>query len=468
MNQKEEYIYNSPNIGKLLYLSNTETCRIISILGKGTYGDIYLITQNNHNYALKVLIGNQSNSYVELDILNRLSHPNIIHATNFYFLKDSSLAFKLPLADMDIKKYSKTSSSSYQNQLKLMSDLIAGLYFLHDNNILHLDIKHNNILIYDSMTHPKAILIDFSISMYNVNGIVVSRDELVTIDHRPPEILIGSSPYKYHKSVDIWSLGMVFLTLLSRGKCIFSSYEKRDVISTINKYLHPNKIDTTLNRFLIESPIKQLSINLLKSMLRFNPHERICMEQIKNHPLFRNFRFPLGLSITHSLSLKSNINPTQYHQIFDWIYKNGINYRLKVETIFLTCHLFHQMIGFIEFKWDNLLLMAIGCLTLAVKWIEIDFHLDLNQLNQLNQNLFKSSQFIEIERFIILQLNGIIYPSTLFHKVVTTKHLYYVFQHLNNISTYYKLDLSQIDNNLTDRFDKSMLFESFYSNFNLL
>src|SRR5690606_34877314 len=78
-------------------------------------------------------------------------------------------------------------------------DLLEQLLLLHQHQIIHRDIKPQNIVISDG--HAK--LIDYGIC--SLSQIDPNR-EVITSWYRPPEVEAGK---KYDNSVDIWSLGVV-------------------------------------------------------------------------------------------------------------------------------------------------------------------------------------------------------------------------------------------------------------------
>lgn len=89
---------------------------------------------------------------VEIDILSRLEHPNIIHAVNVIKI-DKKIAMALPLINFKLDRAILTYST--EEKLKLIFQLIHGLEFIHDNNISHLGISKFNIGLKDD--HPYFI-----------------------------------------------------------------------------------------------------------------------------------------------------------------------------------------------------------------------------------------------------------------------------------------------------------------------
>jgi serine/threonine protein kinase len=116
---------------------------------------------------------------------------------------------------LDYKKASKLNVS----QLKtLFTNLLNGLYVLHEMNIMHHDIKLDNILI-----NPKTLdiqYIDFGVSCDLTDTACASHKDVGTREYMAPEIKsddITEAKFLNGKKVDIWSLGIVFFYILQKN-----------------------------------------------------------------------------------------------------------------------------------------------------------------------------------------------------------------------------------------------------------
>ena len=137
------------------------------ILGKGGFSNVYQIRTTEGYKALKSMIIEPNIGIcnpIEMDILRRLNHPHLLHAEMVIWKEIDStkeyLCFVLP-------EYKHTLQELCRQKLKpsiilnIMYQLCTAVNFLHENYILHLDIKPQNISM-DSSNYP--ILGDFGLS----------------------------------------------------------------------------------------------------------------------------------------------------------------------------------------------------------------------------------------------------------------------------------------------------------------
>lgn len=97
----------------------------------------------------------------------------------------------------------------------LAYQLLKAVEYLHNNNVMHRDIKGANILM---DTNGTLKLGDFGLAKQYDQFRKIYTNKVVTLWYRAPELLLGS--YQYNKSIDIWSVGC-FLAELYIGKPLF-------------------------------------------------------------------------------------------------------------------------------------------------------------------------------------------------------------------------------------------------------
>ena len=139
----------------------------------------------------------------EIEILSSLSHTNVIKFISANVTIDNVM-ITLEYANMgDLTTYIP------ENNLEFLLQLFQGMKYLHDNLILHMDIKPANIFVKNHI--PK--LADFDISKKLSSKYERTRSQAGTPRFLSPEGLL-----KRHRGLksDIWSLGLTFYYVLTR------------------------------------------------------------------------------------------------------------------------------------------------------------------------------------------------------------------------------------------------------------
>ncbi|KAL5501018.1 hypothetical protein ACEPAH_9405 [Sanghuangporus vaninii] len=155
----------------------------------------------------------------EYDIWNRLRHHNILQLEGIYY---PSPDIMIPCfvtrwqENGRVKDYVRNKPGT--NFLDLIDDIADGVAYLHDNDIIHGDLRGSNILISDD---GRALVTDFGISKNDPgDGIPVSNAfqgnwrwmarEFFPSDAQPPALRARRS-----KASDIWMFGLLIQEILS-------------------------------------------------------------------------------------------------------------------------------------------------------------------------------------------------------------------------------------------------------------
>lgn len=438
----------------------SDSCpNFLSDIDSGSYGVVSLLRQQNGEvYACKrIPISYKSGIRfpIEIDILKRYSHPNIMYAIDIleypcpkqYNDCIYELGIIMPLALANLHSYIKLNTVCIQTKLKLLHDICLGLSFLHSHNILHLDLKLENILVFGTtpkdvrmstssiLNEPRAVITDFGLSLYCVDHKSrFSNKELVTITYRPPEILFSkkSSLKYYTDKVDIWSLGILFIRMLT-GITIFP--DARKVRLNLKRLFGDKTRNKTISNYLKDIPNKNILIPLISSMLSINPSSRPSISQILSNPIFSQFHTPIS-GIVYEPTL-TPVHCTYYmYFLFNLICGISFNLNIRVETFFLCIDLFHRVLPFVSsFEYSNLLLYMMSCFWIAFKSLE-DTTLLSNQVIELFDCHLTPCQLSTIEKYIILSLDGIIYRSNVFTWSHCRCHKLFGFEYLRNPQQY--------------------------------
>ena len=255
----------------------------LKLIGTGSFGKVLLVKYNSNNnlYAMKVLNKSQiklkkqeENTKNERDLMVKLNNPFIL-SIKFAFQDESKLYIVsefLQGGDLFYHLHHSTINLTEEVAKFYIIELILGLEFLHQNNVIFRDLKPENILL-DSEGHIR--ISDFGLSKILEN----SRDKAYTLcgtlKYLAPEILKNKG---YEKSVDWWSLGCIFYEMLM-GHLPFK--------------INGNVIDPEVfeEKIKFNDNINPLLVDLISQLLAVNPKKRIGYgdsdaKKIKEHQYF--------------------------------------------------------------------------------------------------------------------------------------------------------------------------------------
>jgi serine/threonine protein kinase len=167
----------------------------------------------------------------------------------------------------------------------LFKQIILGIQYIHDHNIVHRDIKLENILI-DLNNNIK--ICDFGIGRVLSDPEQLLYDQCGTPMYIAPEILLSTKEKGYKGfPVDIWSSGIALYILLS-GTLPFSFKDGKSM--SIEESEKNNDNSEELQYSIVNNEpkyIENISIearDLLRGLLDKNPEKRLTIEQILAHP----------------------------------------------------------------------------------------------------------------------------------------------------------------------------------------
>ncbi len=156
-----------------------------------------------------------------------------------------------------------------------MTDILNAIIYCHNHNIVHRDIKAENILFSEKDISSECKLIDFGISL-KFSRDAKLQDKTGTILYVAPEVLKGS----YDEKCDIWACG-VLLYLILCGYPPFYGSTRQSVMKKILKH-DINFTGTIWSKLSAE--VK----DIIQLMLTKDPESRPSASQVLEHPWFKN------------------------------------------------------------------------------------------------------------------------------------------------------------------------------------
>ena len=253
--------------------------KFLKNLGNGSYGEVFLAEdKEKKTFAIKKFPLYDKSSYAsfknEIKILKKIHHKNLVKIYDHF--KNRSYIYLVmeyaPLGDLDnyirsLKKQNKILSTNTVDNI--ISQVTEGIDYLHNNNIIHRDIKTTNILVFNDNLFK---ITDFGVSK-NLEKNNFAYTNIGTPYYMAPEIICGK-PYNY--SVDYWALGCMIYKLLT-NKYPFEAHNIGGLILKIKK--------GNFNLYKLPSKYRELVRKLLKNEIHYRGDKNDVFKFLKDSVL---------------------------------------------------------------------------------------------------------------------------------------------------------------------------------------
>ncbi|KAL7147377.1 hypothetical protein ABFS83_06G103700 [Erythranthe nasuta] len=211
-------------------------------IDEGTYGIVHKAKDNKtgETVALKKVKmdaekeGFPLTSLREINILLSLHHPSIVDFKEVVVgSKIDNVYMVMEYMEHDLKAFMEMMIRPYsQSEVKcLMLQLLEGIKYLHDNWVLHRDLKTLNLLLNN---RGELKICDFGLSRQYGRPLKPYTPLVVTLWYRSPELLLEAK--EYSTAIDMWSLGCIMAELLTK-KPLFNGDSEIDQLGKNYKIL---------------------------------------------------------------------------------------------------------------------------------------------------------------------------------------------------------------------------------------
>lgn len=252
---------------------------VVTSLGSGGMADVFLAIDTilNREVAVKVLRGDSGKDPVallrfqrEASAISKLHHPNVVEVYDIGEFDGKNYIVMEYVRGKTLKQLIRQRGSlSKEESVAIMTQLVSAVSHAHENNIIHRDIKPQNVLVKDDGT---VKITDFGIALaHDAVQLTQSDSVLGSAHYIAPETTRGESATV---QIDIYALGIVFYELLS-GDVPFQGdnpvqiamRHMREEVPSIREYNHtiPQSVENIIIRATAKN--RQFRYKSAKEML---------------------------------------------------------------------------------------------------------------------------------------------------------------------------------------------------------
>ena len=269
--QPNDILYLDLEGNKFTQLNFLNQYEIIKFIKSGGYGEV-LLSKNKITKELVSIKKIDLKGFSPEDLysisresiyLSNLIHKNIIKIYGSFAYKNYLYNIMPYCEGGELTQLINSNNYLSEKRIKeIFIQIVEGVKFIHENNVIHRDLKPNNILFLDK-EKTKVVIIDFGLSGFS-NGLIKEVIKAGTFKFLSPEILCREN-FSSSSKIDIWALGVI-LYLMNFKKYPFEGNNEKEIF---------DKIENEDIKFPKEIKIKKSLVNLFKGMFEKNPKRRI-------------------------------------------------------------------------------------------------------------------------------------------------------------------------------------------------
>jgi len=215
--------------------------------------------------------------YLEIDLMFRLQHDGVAQIREWFQEGEKvSIILEYCRGKDFLQSIASTPSGrlSEAESRSIAVQLLETLRYVHDLDIVHRDLKLDNVMCVQSSQGKRAKLLDFSLAADTLDGPLTTA--CGTSYYAAPEVISCESSDGYSKQCDMWSLGVMLFVMLC-GEMPFFSEDTVELYERVKA----GKYDMDTPSW---SSVSEDAKDLICRMLDVDPVSRISSIDALKHP----------------------------------------------------------------------------------------------------------------------------------------------------------------------------------------
>ncbi|XP_023947908.1 serine/threonine-protein kinase Nek8 [Bicyclus anynana] len=252
---------------------------VIKTIGKGTYGNVYLCEKQDDTHTivkdieLNIKLQDHKQDIAnEIKILSSVNHPNIVKFYNCYYIDNHVMISMEYATSGNLAEYMYRRCPKLIDQQEILfffCQVLLGVNYIHKMDIIHRDLKAENILL----TGKNGVLV--KIGDFGISKMLASAKKTSTVIGTPyylaPELCEGNP---YDTKSDVWALGCLLYEMCTHRR----AFEAETLVGLV-------KAITSGSVCPIDSTVYDRGIqDLVDSMLSVLPDKRPSIEELMGKP----------------------------------------------------------------------------------------------------------------------------------------------------------------------------------------
>ncbi|XP_056867860.1 serine/threonine-protein kinase D1 isoform X1 [Takifugu flavidus] len=261
------------------------------VLGSGQFGIVYggKHRKSGRDVAIKIIdklrfpTKQESQLRNEVAILQSLHHPGVVNLDCMFETPERVFVVMEKLHGDMLEMILSSEKGRLPERITkfLVTQILVALRHLHFKNIVHCDLKPENVLLASADSFPQVKLCDFGFARI-IGEKSFRRSVVGTPAYLAPEVLRNKG---YNRSLDMWSVGVIIYVSLSGT---FPFNEDEDINDQIQNaaFMYP------------PHPWKKISpeaIDLINNLLQVKMRKRYSVDKTLSHPWLQDYQMWLDL-----------------------------------------------------------------------------------------------------------------------------------------------------------------------------